>query len=110
MRVNVHQFIKACGKAIYIFARQTNNQIGMDMGVGFVAYPAQVLFRLIIILLAADERLRLRIKTLNANFELDAVFGKAAYRRPLTHPTACREPAQNAHTPVHAQSYPERTP
>jgi hypothetical protein len=64
------QAIKTGAETGQVFARQADDQIGMDVRMTVLVKSAQIVFGAVIVLLAADQRLYLRRKGLHADFKL----------------------------------------
>jgi hypothetical protein len=76
-RAQPHQAVETGGETVQVFARQADDEVGMQVDVGVLAQPAQVFLGLGDVLLAADERLHLGIEGLHADFELQAARREA---------------------------------
>src|SRR5262249_23634759 len=83
------QSVEPSGKAVDAFARQSDDQIGVQINAGLVAEEVKIFFEALIILPALDEDTNLLIKGLDADFELQRAGreagddGSQRFRQPV---------------------------
>lgn len=77
VRLERHQPVEAATEACHVLARQTDDEIHMQMRRRVLHQPGDVFFRPGIVLAPADVRLHLRIEGLYADLELQDTRRKA---------------------------------
>lgn len=76
------QLVETFGEVFQRVAGQAKDQVGVDIGLGLLSQPQQVLTGFPVVLPAADQALYLGIKRLDADLELQGVPGESFYHLP----------------------------
>jgi hypothetical protein len=82
VRLQRPQLVEAFGKALHRLAGQAGDQVDVHVGVRLLGQPADVVGGLLVVLLAADQRLHRGIEALDADLELQRAgreFGDAFF-------------------------------
>lgn len=70
------EVVEALGEALEGFSGQAEDEVGVEVGAGFLSQEAEVFFRALVVLSSSDSFCDLWIESLDPDFELEGSRGE----------------------------------